>query len=665
MKLEPHIRFILGFALGCFSLAAGTLSFQSNGSGANSWTTIFGAVGITAGDANASIQIFSADSTANILNASADRIVIVQGFGSAAASLGFKSKPEKISIRQISDVHAPKASVIWEQPVTVPAIELPDGFQVFASERWKNSPVLAGKRTAHGAILWLATDPGPSGFERYPYLLQALSDLGLSLPLRSTSLWAFFDSSYRLRADVDYLAHRWRQAGIGSLHVAAWHNMEPDPAQDEYLRKLIEACHRNSILVYAWLELPHVSERFWADHPRWREKTALGQDAQLDWRKLMNLQNADCQKEIARLLTDVLNKFDWDGVNLAELYFESLEGASNPARFTPMNDDIRAEFKTIAGFDPELLFDPTSSYSQTTNPAALRKFLDFRAVLASRLQSEWLKQMEEIRKTKPYLNVVLTQIDDRFDSGIRDKLGADTARSLSAATQHKSALLVEDPATLWNLGPERYTKLAEKYDELKPETGKLAIDINVVERYQDVYPTKKQTGVELFELVHQAAESFSHVALYFENSLEKVDLSILPAAATTAKVSEHGPDELDLQAREQTRVAWQGPVEVDGKLWPVQNSDSLLAPAGQHRLSPGVESPGVVIADFNGEIRSAIASKDRTELAYRSEMRALATLASRVSSIEVDGVPFWKAATGALEPIIVLPAGQHVVTFNR
>ena len=61
---------------------------------------------------------------------------------------------------------------------------------------------------------------------------------------------------------------------------------------------MIEACHRHAILVYAWLELPHVSEKFWADHPAWREKTALGQDAQLDWRKLMNLENPECHRAV-------------------------------------------------------------------------------------------------------------------------------------------------------------------------------------------------------------------------------------------------------------------------------------------------------------------------------------------------------------------------------
>ena len=44
---------------------------------------------------------------------------------------------------------------------------------------------------------------------------------------------------------------------------------------------------------------------------------------------------------------------------------------------------------------------------------------------------------------------------------------------------------------------------------LTPRSDKLAIDINVVERYQDVYPTKQQTGTELFQLVHLACERVS------------------------------------------------------------------------------------------------------------------------------------------------------------
>ena len=85
-------------------------------------------------------------------------------------------------------------------------------------------------------------------YRALPILTAGACRSGTELPLGTTNLWAFFDSSYRIRADVDYLARRWRQTGTSVLHVAAWHNMEPDPAQDEYLKKLIEACHRHAIL---------------------------------------------------------------------------------------------------------------------------------------------------------------------------------------------------------------------------------------------------------------------------------------------------------------------------------------------------------------------------------------------------------------------------------
>lgn len=663
-KLQLNSILLLALA-GALASNAGATTFQVAGTAAAPWEKIFASIGIEE-TLSASPSILVAGPQAQIDPAVSEHsILILEGVGGTARALGFAEKSDApgSSIRRICDTHAPGMQIFWEQPITVPDIQIPAGFQVFATEKWKYLPVLAGKRTGRGAILWLATDPGPSGFERYPYLLHALVDLGLEVPLRATNLWAFFDSSYRIRADVDYLARRWRQSGVGILHVAAWHNIEPDPTQDTYLKNLVEACHRNSILVYAWLELPHVSEKFWADHPAWREKTAVGQDAQLDWRKLMNLQNPDCHREVARELTALLQRFDWDGVNVAELYFESLEGASNPARFTPMNDDVRQAFRHSAGFDPKLLFTAGSAYEAAKNPDALRKFLDFRADLASRMQADWLDVIDHLKASEPWLDVVLTHIDDRFEPGIRDELGADVARSLPLIQARRSTLLVEDPATLWNLGPERYAKLAEKYGELTPDRSQIAVDINVVERYQDVYPTKKQTGIELFELVHQAAASFARVALYFENSLEKQDLALLPAAASTARVTTKSVDELQIESSEPTRVAWQGPVEVDGKLWPVHNDRFVLAPAGRHTLAAATSSSSVTLSDFNGEIQSAVVSGTRLDLSYTARSRAIAQLGSPVSAIDIDGAPFWQSSNSP--PSVLLPSGQHVATFYR
>ena len=397
---------------------------------------------------------------------------------------------------------------------------------------------------------------------------------------------------------MDYFAERWRKAGIAALHVAAWHYNEPDAERDEYLRKLIAACHRRAILVYAWLELPHVSEQFWRDHPEWREKTALLQDAHLDWRKLMNLQNPDCFRAVADATQGLIGRFDWDGVNLAELYFESLEGAANTARFTPMNADVRESYKAHAGLDPYGLLhgDPKSS--------ELSAFLNWRAALAKGMQSRWLTEIEKARSTKPHLDIVLTHVDDRFDTRMRELVGADAAAVLPMLGQHDFQFLIEDPATVWHLGPDRYSEIARRYAELTPRRERLAIDINIVERYQDVYPTKQQTGVELLQLVQVASKAFDRVALYFENSISNPDWELLPSAGAVVKRYQRSPDKLIVEGQSGLGVRWAGGAKVNGRVWPIGDGNTVWLPAGSFVVEPA-DLPRQRVLDFNGELRSA------------------------------------------------------------
>ena len=456
-------------------------------------------------------------------------VVILEGESRLGISLGFRPSKQVVTVTCMQDVHEPATRIVLEKPIELSRWNVPTGSKVFAAERWTGAPMVAGYRSGKGAVLWTAISPGRTGYERFPYLIQALADLGVEPPFRSNRLWAFFDYSYRTRVDLDYFARRWREAGISALHVAAWHFYDSDPERDDYLRRLIAACHREGVLVYAWLELPHVSDKFWNDHPEWREKTGVLQDAQLDWRKLMNLTNRDCFHAVSKGTSDLIFRFEWDGVNLAELYFESLEGSGNPARFTPMNDDVRAQFRSTPGG-----FDPVELWSKHKDPASLRKFLDFRAGLTRKMQEEWLYEGEKYRESNGDLDIVLTHIDDRFATGMRDALGADAARVLPLMRMQDFTFLVEDPATVWNLGPQRYPEIARRYQSITPRSDRLAVDINVVDRYQDVYPTKQPVGVELFELVHMASTAFSRVAVYFENSIRPIDLKFLPAAGASA-----------------------------------------------------------------------------------------------------------------------------------
>src|SRR5438552_13211848 len=149
--------------------------------------------------------------------------VILEGASDAAQLFGFRASKDRMVVGSVEDIHLSKLPIIWQKALELPRFELPKQARVFAKERWQGAPLIAGYASGRGAVLWIATDPGEHGYERFPYILQALDDLGLKRPFRSVRLWAFFDHFYRLRVDLDYLAGRWRASGIARLHVAACH----------------------------------------------------------------------------------------------------------------------------------------------------------------------------------------------------------------------------------------------------------------------------------------------------------------------------------------------------------------------------------------------------------------------------------------------------------
>ena len=198
----------------------------------------------------------------------------------------------------------------------------------------------------------------------------------------------------------------------------------------------------------------------------------------------------------ARAFRTMMRRFDWDGVNLAELYFESLEGASNPARFTPMNDDVRAEFRAQAGWDPMEIYGST----QRRRIAARFPRLPRRSA-STVCRSEWLTEIEKCRsaQARSRHRPDPRRRSFRYRHEGRHRRGC---RSCPADVEH-ARFHFPDRRSRRRSGTWVRSVIPRSPSVISPSRPKpehLAIDINIVDRYQDVYPTKQQTGTELFEL---------------------------------------------------------------------------------------------------------------------------------------------------------------------
>jgi hypothetical protein len=629
--------------------------FHVAGRGKEAWTMLLGSFGLRPqAEADARVLVVSKDEAArgrHLAAGEAGRVLIVEGDSPAAREAGFRATSRRVRVAQVRDVHNPDLPIVWKHGVKLPVFEVPAGARVVAEDRETHAPLMAVRKSGSGGVLWLATSPGPQGYERFPYVLQALAEAGASPAFESRRLWAFYDSAYQREVPPKALARQWRQMGLAAVHVGAWDYFESGVEADAFLRRLIDACHDEGILVYAWLELPHVSTEFWNAHPAWRERTATLRDAAVDWRLLMNLANPECSQAVAQGIRKMLKRFDWDGVNLAELYFDGTEGVRRPEDLTPMNDDVRREVRDAYGFDPLQLFS-----GRPRDPRQLRQFLDYRADLAARLQEWWIDELERARGENPDLDLVLTHVDDRFDTTMRDAVGADAQRLLKVLDTHDLTFVIEDPGTVWHLGPGRYSVIADKYRPLTPRQDRLAVDINVVER-SEAWPTLQQTGAEIAELVHVAAESFARVMFYYTGSIRPVDAPLLPAAAATVARSEPSGDGWVIESRHGVGLRWTGPVTLDGEPWPVRDPERVWVPPGRHLVRPSTVATPVRATDFNGTLRGAQVRPDGIEILYASDSRAFVRLDRKPLRLLVDGreAPLRASATG----VVRLPRGSH------
>ncbi len=239
---------------------------------------------------------------------------------------------------------------------------------------------------------------------------------------------------------------------------------------------------------------------------------------------------------------------------------------------------------------------------------------------------------------------------------MREAIGNDVNRILPLSKRLPFTLMIEDPATIWSLGPSRYRVLGERYRSLAPG-ARLGIDINVVDRYQDVFPTKKQTGSEFLDLFHTAGEFFENVLVYFEQSVYPQDLEMAShTLASGARLTDGA-----VESPRPVLYRATGRIFVDGAEWPVRDADEAMLPAGKHRVETrdGTPSP-FALQRLTGELLSATLSGRTLRFRYRSQARAIAIFNSTPSGITVDGSTVRFAGD-----FILLPPGEHEVLAEK
>ncbi|MCX6144289.1 MAG: hypothetical protein NTZ35_13820 [Ignavibacteriales bacterium] len=587
-------------------------------------------------------------------------------------------KPHRVGV--VLDHHLPANHLHWaDRPRVKWIAALPDlPTEVLYADSSTGHPLVVAAKLGRGKYIVLAPHldaVSGKGYSRFPTMVNAIvRNLDCTPSFRRRGVDAYFDPGYRFGMSIEELTARWRRWGIRAVHAAAWYS---DSAHPYDYKKLIDAAHKNGILVYAWLEWPHVGQGFWNQHPEWRQKNALLQDARLDFLHLMDLQNPDCMNAALNDLSRQMD-LDWDGVDIAEFTItgaggEALEGPSRPDYFTSFGTPMRTEFARVGGFDPLELENKNSEHFWQRDSLGLEKFYQYRKVVNNRLLRRVVEFIVDLeKKGKRDWELIHTIVDNTLHPEFDHLLGFDLDATLALLKEFGITLNVEDPYMEWAEPPTRYGRLRRTLVSMIPEHSSM-IDINVVPIHpmdQHGFPSEQATGTELLQQVQSAAERNGRVCFYCESSLFEQDWPLVPHVLAGGSTIQKSAEGWEVNVPATVTLDWGmrglSPV-VDGKPWPCFGDDGIILSPGAHQLSfakrskpENSDQQPLRLVDIAGELIECQQTATGLNLIYVSPSRCLVTFGSLPKHFLLDDsttdLPVLK---GAGKFILLAPSGRH------
>jgi len=600
--------------------------------------------------------------------------LITEGKTILSQRLGIGFEARVVQTSNIKELTLPAELLQWTPAVSHSPCFARDA-QILAKDEMADVPLALLKPFARGEILFLAAlfDPfTPYGISRFPYFHHYLRNfLGIPFTVRRNTLEYYFDPGLRQNTSWERLVKRWKASGIKVIYLATWHFYRDYQFDYEYF---IELCHEHGIAVYAWFEFPQVTPLLWEEHPEWREKTATGKDGQTHWRYLMNLFNVEARKAAGEFFRSILSTYDWDGVNLAELNFDTNLGTQDPHNFTPMNLDVREAFRKEEGFDPLLLFDTSSSYYCRDNVEALSKFLAFRTRMTRDLHLFFLEELDDIQKAAgKNMEVIVTAMDTLNHPELIEDCGIDILDIIGLMDRFPFMLQVQDPARSWTSSPSRYYDYYLSYQDHIEDEERLMFDINIIVR-RDIasrsLPSPTLTGTELAMTVHYAALPSGRVGIYSEYTVHPFDMDMLPYVMGSDVEIDERRDGYSISTHDPFILAVNGSGDyqpyIDNEKWPFYGTSGIALPSGEYHLS----FEKVSMFNFQqlgnrilleGDIKSMEATGTSYSLVYESRIPVPLTFSRPLEWLKIDSVPMSIKANSLG---VVLPSGRHELDIS-
>ncbi|MCE1188105.1 MAG: DUF2334 domain-containing protein [Ignavibacteria bacterium] len=602
--------------------------------------------------------------------------VITDSKNDVATELGIQFSESKLRVNHIRDLYFPEEPINWRYTELVTKFESESADKVFCTDDNTEMPMVIGRKLGKGKFIFITSRFDPyshMGYSNYPFLLEYVRKFFNLRPIfRRNNVEAFFDPGFRHTFSAEQLVKQWVIQGIRIIHVAGWHKY---PKYTYDYDRLIKLAHANGILVYAWLEPPQVSQKFWLDHPEWREKNWKGQDVRPSWRYPVAMTDKNCIAAMMKEYSELLHNFDFDGVNVAEVYFEAAKGFDTPDMYTPMHPSAQKEILKRYGIDINKIFNAESEYYWKNNSYVKQTLTSYRIDKLNEVYEALFTVINGIRNERPGYHVIVTAMDSYGSPELKEYIGVDMDHIIGLQKKYNFTLNVEDPENLWSTDPLRYIEIGKKYAALLGGNNQLMLDLNILKfrKPEQVtpFPTLIQTGTECFELINASVVNVSRALIYAESSMNPQDMIFVPYALANKVQYTQIPNGYDVNSPYCFSLKLpKGVTEltVDGKLLAPSRDNQFIIPAGHHTIlfsAVGVNTFSAhelqtKLLSITGNLQSIDYGMRSINMEYTSDTRMLVSINREPTKVFIDGkeIPFTSMKGNDCYSVF-LPVGHH------
>ena len=258
-------------------------------------------------------------------------------------------------------------------------------------------------------------------------------------------------------------AQHVKQAGLSTVKIVV---VKPSVTFEKQ-KQIIAAFHKSEIQCFLKI-FPSTAPDLHDAYPEWRQRM-LGGGSQHDWRSYCCPNNEKFVAKYCSRLEQTLRNCPYDGVQLAESWFEVWGGPypDNPSRehYACLCANCRCKFKKLTGVDPKGLFESNSPFY-------------FLKDKNKGLYQEWIKSRVDtiidfdqqivgiIRNTRPGIPVSVTYLSDCLHhlDGSREFQAQDLERIVQEVQPEE--ILIQDAWQEWcraDLPPSFVEQYAEEY----------------------------------------------------------------------------------------------------------------------------------------------------------------------------------------------------------